>query len=198
MDIDMDIDMDIMTQAQLILQRQNMIAKMAHDMCWFQNNQHYVIVLRGLPGSGKSVFARQIVGAAAEWGLRAVICSDDDFYARADENLRNNPLAPQLAREFCQRKFNAIMGTMDRNDADFADVVIIDNINHRVDDFAHYKDTARHWTDPFRVFTIGWHNEEEAMRQATRSTHEVTPETLQRLMNEWQPAENEEFVDAIY
>jgi predicted alpha/beta-fold hydrolase len=38
-----------------------------------------VVVMRGVPGSGKSTAAKRIVGVASDRGVDAVVCSADHF-----------------------------------------------------------------------------------------------------------------------
>ena len=42
--------------------------------------QKIVIINRGIPASGKSSFAKEIVRGIGEYGLTSISCSSDDYF----------------------------------------------------------------------------------------------------------------------
>lgn len=148
---------------------------------WFsyeQPNRRWVIVMRGLPGSGETTFANQMVDAANEMGFRAVICSADRFFIGTDGvyQFRREWLAD--AHAFCRDAFDNIMAINDREDERYADIVIVDNTNIRLFELDHYKRVALQDESEYTSYVMVCHTREEAVRQNNRSTHYIPNSTV--------------------
>jgi tRNA uridine 5-carbamoylmethylation protein Kti12 len=145
---------------------------------WEQPNRRWVIVMRGLPGSGKSTFANQMVQAADRMGFRAVICSADRFFINREGiyQFRHHLLAE--AHQFCRDAFDNIMAVNDRDDDKYADIVIVDNTNIRHFEFEHYKRAALEAQDQYTSYVMVCHSQEEAVRQNNRATHYIPNATV--------------------
>jgi tRNA uridine 5-carbamoylmethylation protein Kti12 len=145
---------------------------------WEQPNRRWVIVMRGLPGSGKTTFANQMVAAANEKGFRAVICSADRFFIEADGVYRYRRDRLADAHEFCQDQFDIAMAIDDRDDENYADIVIIDNTSIRQFEYGHYRRAALRGRHEFTAYVMVCHGEDEALRQNARSVHYIPNSTV--------------------
>lgn len=86
-----------------------------------------IVILRGLPGSGKSTYAQKLANGVEG----AVICSADDFHIDADGVYRFNRYNMRAAHEACFMKFKK---AVDKG----APLVIVDNTNTQHWEFAKY------------------------------------------------------------
>ncbi|MFA5947169.1 MAG: ATP-binding protein [Patescibacteria group bacterium] len=73
-----------------------------------------LFILRGIPGSGKSTYAKSQPGA--------VICSADDFFVQPDGSYAYDKSKIQLAHDFCFKKCHDALHAGEQT-------VIIDNMN---------------------------------------------------------------------
>lgn len=101
---------------------------------WMQDplNENLLILMRGLPASGKSHRARELAGDNEE-----VICSADHFFGHTrDEYVANWKVEKlHIAHRVCQRK---VQGMMQRQ----LPLVIVDNTNIRIAEMMPYFDMA--------------------------------------------------------
>lgn len=119
----------------------------------FQQFDMLVVVLRGMPGSGKSTFRAFLAAYARAKGYDVRVCSADDFFDGA-HGYRFDPDRLREAHAWCQERFvNAVR--------DRATVAIIDNTNIRMDEWDVYMQY---------VFNV---NEERTVLQAYRSIQVV-------------------------
>jgi predicted kinase len=92
--------------------------------------QKICYILRGLPGSGKSFLASQLLSS-----FGGVVCSADDFFFSEDKGYVFDPSKLSNAHEFCKGMFSASIecgvGT-----------VIVDNTNTQKKEFEFYKTYA--------------------------------------------------------
>lgn len=93
-----------------------------------------VIILRGVPGAGKSTFARWLVTRSVGPGDMVVV--SNDHYFEKDGKYDWDPRKIPLAVEQCHANF--IRAVRDR-----VLTVIVDNMNCNPADFAKYEEIAR-------------------------------------------------------
>ncbi len=133
-------------------------------------NEKTIIILRSVPGSGKSTFAEFLKSLGGIWGPGAiVICCADDFFTDAEGNYNFDTTKLFLAHTKCQEKFKDAIDIMNRQ----ARVIIVANTNTREKDVNQYKkfveeEKNKEWTYQYRkpsvtykvfVLTVeNWHN----------------------------------------
>jgi predicted kinase len=131
-----------------------------------------VIILRGIPGSGKSTWALE----QAQNRDDVFICSSDHFF----ESLgRFDPRLLPEAHARCLQKF--IMLLSDPRSC----TVIVDNTNVRKWEFAHYELLARAMGAEVKVVTFKPRDLEELQTFAYRNVHEVPLEVIGRMFLEF-------------
>lgn len=96
-----------------------------------------VIILRGIPGSGKSTYAKSI---SCPW---IVICSADDFLSMGG-SYNFNPSQLRNAHDWCYGKYRASLA-LD------VPLVVVDNTNTRAWEFERYISAAKEWQYNVRV-----------------------------------------------
>lgn len=96
-----------------------------------------IVILRGLPGSGKSTYARKLANGVKG----AVICSADDFHITTTGVYQFNRDNMRAAHEACFMKFKRAVN-------EDAPLVIVDNTNTQLWEFSKYLLTN---TEVFRI-----------------------------------------------
>jgi predicted kinase len=126
-----------------------------------------LIILRGLPGSGKSTVAKELQGGVPT----RVICSADDFFVH-DGVYKFDAKLLRAAHEYCRNKaFAAMISRMS--------VVIIDNTNTQK---WEYKDYIQFATEHgYKVETIKVGNLTDLDLYYSRNVHGVPREALERM-----------------
>jgi predicted kinase len=89
-----------------------------------------VIVLAGIPGSGKSTLCKRLVNDYVSKGFSVEVCSADDFFMKSGTYQFDFKLLGS-AHKMCQGLFK---GALERN----TDIVIVDNTNVRSQDRKFY------------------------------------------------------------
>jgi predicted kinase len=97
---------------------------------------HTLVILRGMPGSGKSTLAWSIESACRSVGFTCQVCSADDHFTDQFGVYRWNRDELSEAHRYCETAFERAMRTD-------VPVVVIDNTNLDVDDYARYTRMAR-------------------------------------------------------
>lgn len=95
-----------------------------------------VKIMRGIPGSGKSTFAKTLAAEAWAQGCRPTICSADDFFIGPDHVYRFDATKLDAAHRWCMEHF--IRCLQDRMDP-----VIVDNTNINLEDVSPYVAVGR-------------------------------------------------------
>jgi NEDD4-binding protein 2 len=132
-----------------------------------------VIICVGIPGSGKSTRAAEILRVAQSNNLRGVICSTDDFFmVNGQYQFNGNKLSEYHARNF--QKF--ALGL-----ADGLDLVIVDNTNLVAAHREPYVKLARAMGYQVDYEVVGEFTEEAIATYAARNTHGVPLEGIRRM-----------------
>jgi predicted kinase len=119
-----------------------------------------LIIVRGLPGSGKSTFAT-LLGRA--------ICTADDWFTDRDGNYNWNPSDIGTAHSWCKRKCRRFMEVK-------AEIVIVANTSTKETEITPYVELAK--TYGYTVFSVIVEN-----RHGGVNTHGVPPDVLKNMEN---------------
>lgn len=117
-----------------------------------------LIIVRGLPGSGKSTFAEL---------LSRAICTADDFYMDRDGNYNWVPDKIHIAHKWCQRKCERFMK------ADIP-LIVVANTSTTTKELKIYENLAEEYN--YKVFSVVVEN-----RHGGKNTHGVPEETLRKM-----------------
>lgn len=138
-------DCDVTQMGELMAQEQEYIMK--RDL----------IIVRGIPGSGKSTFAG-LIG-------KAICCADDYFTYGTDYRWSSDKVS--AAHDWSQRKCRRFMKAG-------VERIIVANTSTRVREMQPYMDLAEQFG--YRVFTVIVES-----RHCNKSVHNVPEETLEKM-----------------
>lgn len=146
-----------------------------------ENMKNKVVIMRGLPGSGKSRYASKLVSDSPG----AVICSADHFFEREDsiagisKEYRFDPFKLPEAHAQCFRNFLRAL----RNKCP---LVIVDNTNIRCWEFQNYMAAA--WLADYEIDVVEFRAEtiEDVRVCANRNTHKVPPDIVAKMAMEFE------------
>lgn len=132
-----------------------------------------VIVMRGLPGSGKSYYANghSLTPAEAADRGNVTVLSADHFFYNSEGEYVFEPSNLGAAHAFCFREFIKAL------QANTADTIIIDNTNSSEIEIAPYMLGAAAFRRDARVVTVSCPVE----LCAQRNTHKVPLETIEKM-----------------
>lgn len=101
----------------------------------------YVIILRGVSGSGKST-------AASLFSGNVKVCCADDFFTSEEGDYRFEPSRLSEAHEYCRAVFMAAL--QDHN----IDTVVVANTNTRESEFSFYAEKAKEFGAKVFYFVV--------------------------------------------
>jgi len=133
-----------------------------------------LIILRGLPGSGKSTYAKELANKLWEGGLACKICSADYYFERPDGVYDFNPRLLKNAHNFCEQQVKESMQTN-------YSIIIIDNTNTRKWEYQKYIDMANKHGYNIEEKIIGGFSEEKIKEYAGRNIHGVPYEKIKEM-----------------
>ena len=122
--------------------------------------RNILIIVRGLPGSGKSTFAELL-------GTKAICCADD--YVTRNGVYNWKPETIRASHEWCQRKCRRFMKAR-------VDRIVVTNTNTQEWEMAAYYDMAR--KHGYMVHSVIVEN-----RHNGQNIHNVPEEALERMRN---------------
>lgn len=132
-----------------------------------------VIIMRGLPGSGKSTRAREIHDILTDLGLSVTVRSTDDQFM-VDGVYRFDPAKISL--------YHLRNQTLAERDLSAGvNVVIIDNTNSQRWEMEPYERMAKRHGVPVRIITVGEFTPEAVSLYALRNTHGVLLDAVRRM-----------------
>lgn len=121
-----------------------------------------VVILRGLPGSGKTSFANILVWSSKD----SVICSADHYFVKPNGNYEYDRDKLPDAHFYCKNKFLKALNK--------SDLIIIDNTNCHKKDMAFYEKKAKE--NGYQVFHVVIEN-----RQGNKSIHDIPDERIEEM-----------------
>lgn len=126
-----------------------------------------VYILRGIPGSGKSLLAEQLTTSIGKY-ISTAVCTADDYFMH-DGEYKYVPENIGTAHEWCKCNFeeNILGGT---------DIIVVANTAVREKDVKCYRDIAiEHGYNVFVLTVENWHE--------GKDSHTVPEETLEKMTN---------------
>lgn len=133
-----------------------------------------VVILRGLPGSGKSC----LVHAFAD---RAVVCSADAYFAQAPGGYAFNKDQLPAAHQACWQQF------VRYTQADRSPLVLVDNTNSTLREFQGYIQLAHEQGFDVRVLEIACPTRTHFSTFVARCQHSVPLAVMETMRARWQP-----------
>lgn len=133
-----------------------------------------LIILRGLPGSGKSHAIRDMPD-------HTVVCSADHFFYDSLGNYRFNPSMLGEAHAECQHK---ALDAMAKGEP----LVVIDNTNSRRWEFRLYEKMGKTFGYTVEIRTIGGQSYDDVRQYARRNIHEVPEDVILKMAYRWEAA----------
>ena len=133
-----------------------------------------VIILRGLPGSGKST-VRQLLSDGTNFG--AVVVSADDFFTDKNGVYKFDGAKLMAAHASCHVRFVQALEANTR-------WVIVDNCNVKMADYQFYLDTAKQYH--YKVTVLAVQSGATDAELAKRNKHGCPEETIRRMRERWE------------
>ena len=136
---------------------------------------HKVVILRGIPGSGKSTKARELAATAIQAGFSAEICSTDDFFIDAVDGLYKFDRT-KLHTNHTRNFHRFIMSVHNQTN-----LIIVDNTNINRSDISHYQRVAELNGYDVEIIVV---NPDISLEEVfKRQRHSVPFETIRRMQN---------------
>lgn len=133
-----------------------------------------LLIVRGLPGSGKSRFVGDLVVDI----LTKVVCSADDYFMKNGKYDFHPEGLPEAHRK-CQEKAEAAM----KGDAH---LVVIDNTCTRHWEMEPYYTLAERYGYYVTEITVGRVGQDMVERYHLRNNHGVPVETIRKMAEQWE------------
>jgi len=135
-----------------------------------------LLILRGIPGSGKSTYANTRTDAAIQEGyMSTTVCSADNYFVRPDKVYDFNGKKIKNAHAWCRGKVYAAM----KGDTwGPSDLIVLDNTNTRHWEYKAYVELAEKHGYEVEIQVIGKFDAETVQLYAERNTHGVPVEKV--------------------
>ena len=140
---------------------------------WFQEpkwGEQDLIILRGLPGTGKSQIAKLLGGSR---------CSADIFFTHHDGTYHYEESRLEEAHGWCQAQVEEAMKITHPR-------IVVDNTNSRVREYASYVKLAEEYEYQLIIIELHTHAQEQLDEWAERGTHSVPQSALRRMLSRWE------------
>lgn len=130
-----------------------------------------LILVRGIPGSGKSTFANLI------WNSYA-ICEADKFFYDKDGNYNFDPSKLKQAHEWCQNEVEIKMQDNERNPQYYPEIAVSNTFTQEWEMKAYFDLASKY---DYKVFSIIVEN-----RHGGKNLHSVPDDTLKKMKDRFQ------------
>jgi predicted kinase len=138
-----------------------------------------LVIMRGLPGSGKSYFAARLTGKGADGKtVKASVFSADNFFMNGDKYEFDKDKLPEAHKD-CQTK---VEEAMKKN----TPLVVVDNTNSRRWEYKVYAQFAETYKYNVVIYEIVMRNWATVYRMALRCSHDVPHSTYKSMSTRWQ------------
>ena len=141
------------------------------------SNKNKLVILRGVPGSGKSTRAQEVMEEEG-YGFKTIV-SADCYFIRPDGKYDWCASSLGNAHKWCQKQAEDAM----RGHEIWAHrtIVIVDNTNIKRKDFKVYTQLAEKYGFEVEEVVVGNFDEESVKLYAERNSHGVPLATIQRM-----------------
>jgi len=150
----------------------------------------YLVILRGVSGSGKSTYASKLAVRLYDYmnPPRSVyICSADKFFKRPNGTYDFNPRLLGEAHEWC---FEMVDSQMDFK----TQVIILDNTNTRRWEYEKYIELANRRGYIVKERIIGKFDEASVKLYASRNQHGVPEESVRKMADRFEIFHADRFI----
>jgi adenylylsulfate kinase-like enzyme len=147
------------------------------DIKTLDNN--IVIIMRGLPGSGKSTFVNTILTAANEKNILTCVCSADHFFVNENGKYVFDPRYLRQAHNACAAKFAKAL-------CDKIPIVIVDNTNTTRWEYEQYVKQALDKGYIVKLKEITPQTNNDIITFYERCLHNVPLKKLEEMAARWQ------------
>jgi hypothetical protein len=134
------------------------------------SNDKKLIIMRGLPGSGKSSLAQL---------LSPNICSADDYFVNDDGVYEFDKGKLTDAHEYCLKKCHKYID-------DEQNTIVIDNTNSTHNEYKKYVDLAYLHGYTAVILEIYCINRNQAVKFTTKGVHDITPNDVLKMLARWE------------
>jgi T4 RnlA family RNA ligase len=141
-----------------------------------------MIILRGLPGSGKSTFTKII----NEILQNVNKCSADDYFTDYSGNYNFDKSHLEDAHNYC---FELCKSLCESNDP-MEQAIIIDNTNSTLNEYKKYINLAKDNLYDIIIVEISCKNKDQAIMFASRCTHNIDKVDCLKMFARWQRDDN--------
>jgi len=149
-----------------------------------------VVIVRGVPGTGKSTYAQSLRYALDGEVIEPVIVSADDFFQKQGfYQFDVSKLA--MAHNECKQKFLAAI----RSRQVF---IVVDNGNAMRWEYAPFVELAERENYFVRIVEFACFSSEEVDACHRRNVHNVPPHAMANMLRRWQPDERAEIVRPVF
>ena len=138
-------------------------------------------ILRGLPGSGKSMLAKNLIAGATPMGWGAVFSTDDYFM---DGHIYNFDPS-KLGENHALNLKNATAWMKEHEGVASQAYCVIDNTNTQAWEYEKYVEVAKENGFMVQVITVDW-NAQDIPLYAERNSHGVPEEAIRRMAERWE------------
>jgi len=141
-----------------------------------------LVLLRGLPGSGKSAKAKEIVSELSSRGYHHIfIASADNYFIRPDGKYDWNFDSLRNAHLWCQRQASDNMSAVITGE-----VVIVDNTNITKKDMQPYILLAEKCNFDVEEVVVGDFDRDSVETYFNRCVHKVPKDTIIKMANRFE------------
>ena len=164
-----------------LLSEENMTCKLPSASA----NQPTVVILRGLPGSGKS-FLAHCCTEALQNPAAVSICSADSYFMEG-ERYKFNPSSLPQAHSYCLELFLDALGSG-------KELIVIDNTNSKLWEYRLYIYLCELLGHTYHILETPCPNELLSAKFCSRNVHNVDQLAISRMCQRWEVDERAVFV----
>jgi len=140
-----------------------------------------VIIMRGLPGSGKSTYLAKL---DSESGVNNIIVSADRHPGLYDDSMNFNHEHLRAAHEACFSQFHRACEMVSKGEIS-PEFIAVDNTNLQIWEMTPYEKVAGFYGIPVEIHVFRFHPN-DFTRLANRNNHKVPTSTLHRMIGKFE------------